>query len=165
MMRKLAAGSACLFAATLFIACGGGQEKSESTAPPKADEPTASDKAGVAMGTEIIETFDAAVAACADVLKDKPAWVEAQPKLDAVQEEYAGKMADLHAKHKALEGEDVFAWRTANGYISDNRPKHVHAINTAFQDVVGYYRFEKGVKGFDELLDKLPKLLDPPVAQ
>ena len=75
-------------------------------------------------------------------------------------------MAALNAKFLALRDQDIFAFRRANGYMTDNRPKHVFAKDNTLSPAYAYYNLEKGETAVvDMLSSKIVKLLDEAVKQ
>jgi hypothetical protein len=75
-------------------------------------------------------------------------------------------MAALNTRFLALKDRDIFAFRRANGYMSDNRPKHVFAKDTTLSQAIAYYNFEKGEQAVvDMLSNRIVKLLDDAVTQ
>ncbi len=88
------------------------------------------------------------------------------PQLEKLYADYGAKMAVLNARFLALRDKDIFAFRQANGYMSDNRPQHVLAKDNALGQAIAYYNFEKGDQVVvDMLANKIVKLLDDAVKQ
>jgi hypothetical protein len=115
---------------------------------------------------EILAAFDQCVAEAAALARDKPAAAELLPRLEKLYAGYGVKMAALNTRFLALRDRDIFAFRRANGYMSDNRPKHVFAKDTTLSQAIAYYNFEKGEQAVvDMLSNRIVKLLDDAVTQ
>lgn len=149
-----------------FVACG---QKAET---PQAPAATAEKKAAVPADAgkmivdEILSVFDQCVAEAAALAKDKPEAAVLIPQLEKLYADYGVKMAALNAKFLALRDQDIFAFRGANGYMSDNRPKHVFNKDNTLSQAIAYYNFEKGEQVVvDMLSSKIVRLLDDAVKQ
>ncbi len=149
-----------------FAACG---EKGEAPQAPVAKSETqaaAANDAGVKIVDEILATFDQCAAEAAALAKDKPEAAGLMPQLERLYADYGVKMAALNARFLALRDQDVFAFRRANGYMTDNRPKHVFAKDNTLRPAIVYYNLEKGEQAVvDMLSNKIVKLLDEAVKQ
>jgi len=155
-------------AMTLLTACG---PKAETPQAPAAAAKTetqaaAANDAGVQIIDEILATFDQCVADAAALAKDKPEAAVLMPQLEKLYADYGVKMAALNAKFLALRDRDIFAFRRTNGYMTDNRPKHVFNKDTVLSPAYVYYNLEKGEPAVvDMLSNKITKLLDDAVKQ
>ena len=153
---------------TMLTACGQKSETSQAPAPAAttAKEAEAATNAGKMIVDEILATFDRCVAEAATLAKDKPEAAVLIPQLESLYADYGVKMAALNAKFLALRDRDIFAFRRANGYMTDNRPKHVFAKDNTLAQAIAYYNFEKGEQAVVEMLShKIVKLLDEAVKQ
>ena len=153
-------------AVTLLTACG---QKSET---PRAPAAVAEKKAavpadaGVKIVDEILSVFDQCVAEAAALAKDKPEAAVLLPKLEKLYADYGLKMAALNARFLALRDQDIYLFRAANGYMSDNRPKHVFDKDNVLNQAYVYYNLEKGEQAVvDMLSNKIVRLLDDAVKQ
>ncbi|MCU0276656.1 MAG: hypothetical protein MUF02_07375 [Acidobacteria bacterium] len=153
----------------LLAACG---EKSaappgQAQAPAKtAAQAQAGEDAGKAIIDEILATFDQCVAEAAALAKDKPEAAVLMPQLEKLYAGYGVKMAALNARFLALRDQDIFAFRRANGYMTDNRPQHVHAKDNTLNAAYIYYNLEKGERAVVDMLSlTIVKLLDAAVKQ
>jgi hypothetical protein len=144
------------FAAT---ACGG-------SAPAPADTKAAPAAAGVdykAQGTavakEVIDTFNAAVAEAAALVKDKPAPAAVKPQLQALFDKYKEKMTALNAKRVALGNPEVgFA---VAAYMDENRGKAVFAKDNTLGPFIFHYVNEvKDAEVADFLSSKIVTLIN-----
>jgi hypothetical protein len=146
--------------ALIFSVCGGDTPEKESPEPatqtqsaPKADE-------GVAVAKEILETFDKAVAEAAELAKTKPEAAELKPKLEALYKKYEETMKEINIKYKALKDKDIQLFGAANGYLGENRGKHVFKKSEVLLEHVNYY-YSKGEQEIVQLLSKdIIKMLD-----
>lgn len=130
------------------------------------EKPAAQAQAGEAIVGEILATFDRCVAEAAALAKDRPEAAVLLPQLEKLYAGYGEKMAALNARFLALRDQDVFAFRRANGYMTDNRPRHVSAKDNALSQAVAYYNFEKGEREVVDMLSrKIVGLLDQAVRQ
>jgi predicted small lipoprotein YifL len=148
-----------------FAACG---QKAEAPPSPAktAAEAQAADDAGKAIVDEILAAFDQCAADAAALAKDKPEAAVLMPQLEKLYADYGVKMAALNARFLALRDQDVFAFRRANGYMSDNRPRHVFAKDNTLNAAYVYYNLEKGERAVVDMLSSgIVKLLDDAVRQ
>ena len=147
----------------MFAACG---KKTEAPKAVTSAQARAADDAGRAIVDEILASFDQCVAEAAALAKDKPEAVVLLPQLEKLYAGYGTRMATLNAKFLALRDQDVFAFRRANGYLTENRPKHVFARYNTLNPALQYYNLEKGEKAVVDMLENGPvKLLDAAVKQ
>ncbi|MCX6560180.1 MAG: hypothetical protein NTZ26_06645 [Candidatus Aminicenantes bacterium] len=153
----------------LLAACGGKKAPADDqAATAKPQTPTAqaavvpaADNEGVLLAKEILGLFDEAVAEAAGLTKDKPEAAALKPKLDALYEKYAAKMAEINPRFLALKAKDIALFGAANGYLGENRGKHDLAKDNTLSDAYRYYNLEKGEKEIvDFLAHKLPALID-----
>lgn len=149
-----------------FAACGKKAENPQAqTAKTEAQVAAATD-AGMKIIDEILAVFDQCVAEAAALAKDKPEAVVLMPQLEKLFAGYGLKMAALNAKFLALQEQDIFAFRRANGYMTEHRPKHVFAKDNVLAPAIAYYNFEKGEQVVVEMLSvKIVSLLDEAVKQ
>ena len=153
---------------TILIACG---QKGDTPQVPAAAAKTetqaaAANDAGVKIIDEILATFDQCVAEASALAKDKPEAAVLMPQLEKLYADYGVKMAALNVKFLALRDQDIFAFRQANGYMSDNRPQHVFKKDTVLSPAYVYYNLEKGEPAVvDMLSSKIVRLLDEAVKQ
>lgn len=148
--------------ALIFAACGDSEKKTsakEETAEVKKD--AGGDDKGVVVAREILSTFDKAVEETAALIKDKPEAAELKPKLDALSQKYAAEMKTLNAKYLALKDEDIALFGSANGYLGENRGKHVFKKDTALDVYLYHYnQTEEGKEIYDFLKKGLIDLLE-----
>jgi hypothetical protein len=84
-----------------------------------------------------------------------------QPKLDALYEKFATKMAEINPRFLALKAKDIALFGAANGYMGENRGRHVFEKDNKLGVGIAYYNFQKGEKAVvDFLSNKLPALID-----
>jgi len=152
MTRKLTFTLILLGLCFIFISCGG-KESAETKAPesaaetqmakePAGEEVTA-EAMGEAVAKEILDVYDQAVAEIADLMKDKPEAAELKPKLEALFQNYQGKMKALNGKYLALRDEDIASFGAANGYMGEHRGRHVFEKDNALVEYMNYYNMEK----------------------
>jgi len=150
----------------IFMACGPKAENPQAPAAKTETQAAAANEAGVKIVDEILAAFDQCVAEAAALAKDKPEAAVLMPQLEKLYADYGVKMADLNAKFLALRDRDIFAFQRANGYMTDNRPKHVFAKDNTLNSAYAYYNLEKGETAVvDMLSNKITKLLDDAVKQ
>jgi hypothetical protein len=150
----------------IFIACGQKGEAPQASAAKTETQAAAANDAGVKIIDEILAAFDQCVAEAAALAKEKPEAVVLLPQLEKLYTDYGVKMAALNARFLALRDQDIFAFRRANGYMTDNRPKHVFAKDTVLNLAYVYYNLEKGEAAVvDMLSSKIVRLLDEAVKQ
>ncbi|MBP7868221.1 MAG: hypothetical protein KA419_20015 [Acidobacteria bacterium] len=157
-----------LTAVAILALCGCG--KTGETAPPatgapatQADQPAApgAESEGVLLAKEILAMYDAAVAEAAEIGKDKPEPAVIKPKLEALILKYEPKMKELNAKYLALKAKDVVLFGDCNGYMGQNRGKHVFQKDNTLGMIIAYYNQEKVDKDVADLLGlKLAALID-----
>ncbi len=156
----------CLLGLIVLLAACGGKDKpaADQAAAPQASAAAtapAGDDEGVLIAKEILGLFDEAVAEAAVLTKDKPEAAVLKPQLDALYETYAAKMAAINPRFLALRDKDIRLFGAANGYLGENRGKHVFAKDNTLKDAFLYYNLEKGEKEIvDFLSSKLPDLID-----
>ncbi len=121
---------------------------------------------GTAIVDEMLATFDQCVAEAAALAAARPEASVLLPQLEKLYAGYGEKMASLNVRFLALRDQDIFAFRQANGYMSQNRPQHVFAKDNALSQSIAYYNFEKGEQEVVDMLSrKIVKLLDQAVQQ
>ena len=151
---------------TMLTACGQKGETPQAPAAKTEAQAAAANDAGVKIIDEILATFDQCVAEAAALAEDKPEAAVLIPQLEKLYAEYGVKMAALNVKFLALRDQDIFAFRLANGYMTDNRPKHVFSKDTVLSPAYVYYNLEKGEPAVvDMLSSKICRLLDEAVKQ
>ncbi len=152
----------------IFMACGQKAEtpQAQAAAAKTETQATAANNAGVKIIDEILAAFDQCVADAAALAKDKPEAAVLLPQLEKLYADYGVKMAALNGRFLALRDQDIFAFRRANGYMTDNRPKHVFNKDTILSSAYVYYNLEKGERAVvDMLSSKIVRLLDDAVKQ
>jgi hypothetical protein len=160
-----------LFAVALafvLAACGGktapADDKAAAAPPPAAAtqaSPPAGDNEGVLVAKEILGLFDEAVSEAVTLTKEKPDAAVLKPQLAALYDKYAAKMAEINPRFLALKTKDIRLFGSANGYMGENRGKHVFEKDNKLTDAFRYYNLEKGEKEIvDFLSNKLPALID-----
>jgi hypothetical protein len=151
---------------TMLSACGQKSETSQAPAVTTAKEAEAATNAGKVIVDEILATFDQCVTEAAALAKEKSEAAVLMPQLEKLYADYGVKMAALNAKFLALRDQNVFAFRRANGYMTDNRPKHVFTKDNTFSSAYAYYNLEKGETAVvDMLSSKIVRLLDDAIKQ
>jgi maltose-binding protein MalE len=167
LMKKRALWLVILcIALTTLTACGQKSETSQAQTTVAEKKVRVPADAGVRIIDEILITFDQCVAEAAALAKDKPEAAVLLPQLKKLYADYGVKMAALNAKFLALRDQDVFTFRQANGYMTDNRPKHVFNKDNILSQAIAFYNFEKGEQVVvDMLSNKIVKLLDEAVKQ
>ena len=149
-----------------FAACGKKGEAPQALAAKTETQAAAANDAGVKIIDEILAAFDQCVAQAAALAKDKPEAAVLMPQLEKLYADYGVKMAALNARFLALRDQDIFAFRRTNGYMTDNRPKHVFAKDNTLSPAIVYYNLEKGEQAVvDMLSSKIVRLLDVAVKQ
>jgi hypothetical protein len=150
----------------VFVACGQKGEAPQAPAAKTEAQAAAANAAGVKIIDEILAVFDQCVAQAATLAKDKPEAAVLMPQLEKLYADYGVKMAALNVKFLALRDQDIFAFRRANGYMTDNRPQHVFAKDNTLSPAYVYYNLEKGETAVvDMLSSKICRLLDDAVKQ
>lgn len=144
--------------ALIFSVCGEKTDKPETSEPAKTEEKKAAEPAkpdeGVTVGKEILETFDKVVAEAAELAKEKPAAAELKPKLDELYKTYEEKMKALNTKYLALKEKDIALFGACNGYLGENRGKHVFKKNEVMYPFVNHYTSQEGGEAVVQLLSK-----------
>lgn len=148
--------------ALVFISCGDSEKKSattEETAEVKKD--VGGDDKGVIVAKDILNTFDRVVGEVAKLVKDKPNATELKPKIEALYQKYAEEMKILNARYLDLKGEDIVLFGSANGYLGENRGKHVFKKDTTLDVFLYHYNLTDGGKEiYDFLKNGLINLLE-----
>jgi hypothetical protein len=167
MQKTILIASLCVVLA-FFAACGEKAEvpEAQASAAKTETQAAAANDAGVKIIDEILATFDQCVAQAAVLAKDKPEAAALMPQLEKLYADTGVKMAALNAKFLALRDQDIFSFRRANGYMTENRPKHVFAKDNTLSQAIAYYNFEKGEQAVVAMLSvKIVSLLDEAVKQ
>jgi hypothetical protein len=151
--------------ALVFVVCGGKEETGEAAetqTEEKADtSEAASEKKGEEIAKEILSTFDQAIAEVLEVVKDKPEPADVKAQIDEIYSKYEEKMKEINTRYLALRDEDIELFGQANGYIGENRGRHVMEMNTTLDQYIYYYGQEKGDTEFADAISKgFIKLLD-----
>ena len=168
MMKRIMLLVYICVALTMLIACGQKAEtpQAQASAAKTETQAAAANDAGVKIIDEILAAFDQCVAQAAALAKDKPEAAVLMPQLEKLYAETGVKMAALNARFLALRDQDIFAFGRANGYMTDNRPKHVFNKDTVLSPAYVYYNLEKGEQAVvDMLSSKICRLLDDAVKQ
>ena len=143
-------------AALVFSACGGGNGESESATQadkPQAEKPDDTAGKGEEVAKEILAAFDQLVADTAELVKEKPEAAEVKPKIEQLFKDYEPKIAELNSKYLALRDEDIALFGEANGYLGENRGKHVFKKDEVLQEYLDHY-YSKGEQELYDLLKK-----------
>lgn len=130
---------------------GGSSSDKEEKANVEKEEERDYKAEGEAVGKEILDTYDAAVAEVAEALKDKPEPAEAKELIKAVMESYKPKMEALAEKKVALLDVNIRCWGAVNSYLGENRGKRVFNKDHALTEFMNYYTLQKP----DEELTKM----------
>lgn len=165
MKRIVPVGFLCVLI-LCAVACGGKSDtpQAASAAPEVKASSPAND--GNKIIDEILATFDQCVADAAALAREKPDAAVLLPQLEKLYADTEVKMAALNARFLALKSQDAFAFRRANGYMTDNRPKHVFNKDKVLGPAFAYYNLEKGETAVvDMLSNRIVKLLDDAVKQ
>jgi len=173
MTRKITFVTILLCLCFILIVCGG-KESTETGARETATEPQVTEESseleesgeakGEAVAKEILDVHDQAVAEIADLMKDKPEAAELKPKLETLFQKYQEKMKALNEKYLALRDEDVASFGAANGYMGENRGKHVFEKDNALVAYMNYYNMEKDERELTKFInDGLFNLLETAV--
>lgn len=145
----------------VFSVCGGETEEKAKTGEPAAESTSTPDEDGIAVAKEILDTFDKAVAEVAVLVKDKPEAAVLKPQLEALYKKYEEKMTAINPRYLALKTKDIRSFGAANGYLGENRGKHVFKKDEVLGEYISYYDFTKGEKEIARLLSKeIIKMLD-----
>ena len=146
--------------ALTFSVCGGETPQQESPEPAKQTPSAQEADEGVTVAKEILATFDKAVAEAAELAKTKPEAAEIKPKLEALYKKYEETMKEINIKYLALKDKDIRLFGAANGYLGENRGKHVFNKDKVLNEYISYY-YSKGEEEIVQLLSKeIIKMLD-----
>ena len=143
-----------------FSACGGETPKQESPKPAVETQSAQQADEGVAIAKEILETFDKAVAEAAELAKTKPAAAELKPKLEALYKKYEETMKEINSKYLALKDKDIAQFGAANGYLGENRGKHVFKKDEVLTEPVRHYNLNGEQEIVQLLSNGIVKMLD-----
>ena len=166
MKRNILLTVVLIAIALVFSVCGGGtqEQKSTETAAAASGEQVSSqpqgDNEGVAVAKEILETFDKAVAEAAEIAKTKPEPAELKPKLEALYQKYESTMKELNAKYLDLKNKDIALFGAANGYLGENRGKHVFNKDNVLGEYISYYNLNGQQEAVKLLATDIIKMLD-----
>lgn len=129
-------------------------------------ETAAPAESGKSIVDEILAAFDRCVDDAAALAREKPEAAVLLPQLEKLYADTAVKMAALNARFLALRDQDIFAFRRANGILSEMRPKHVFRKDTTLGPAIAYYNLEKSEAAVVDMLSKrIVELLDQAVKQ
>ncbi len=149
----------------IFSACGDSGDKpakTEKKSPKISIKKDGVDK-GVVVARAILATFDQAVNETVELTKAKTAAAEVKPKLRALIQKYTEKMQELNKKYLALKTEDIALFGSANGYLGENRGKHVYGMDQKLYTMRNHYQ-QQTDKEMDALLhQELINLLETAV--
>ncbi len=157
-----------LLCLTLALTSGCGKKEETPQVPTAVVQQKAGDldEVGVKIVDEILAAFDQCVAEAAALAKDKPEAAVLLPQLEKLYADFGVKMAALNVRFLALRDQNIFSFRRANGYMTDNRPKHVFSKDNTLGPAIAYYNFEKGEQAVvDMLSSRIVKLIDDAVKQ
>ena len=161
MTRKLLLVLLVLCVGIFISACGGkkteenadrsgAQAKQAQSGEPEAE----TESKGTMVAKEILDTFDQLAADTLELVKDKPEAVDLKPKLEELYTTYSEKMKELNVKYLALRDEDIALFGDCNGYLGENRGKHVVERDRLLDEYIAYYNYTKGDQ---EIVDMLTK--------
>lgn len=131
----------------ILTACGGKSGEIETGTTAEKPQPKASaseDEAttkGEDIAKEILDIFNKAVAEAADMMKYKPEPADLKPELEALCHKYETIMTEISARYLALKYEDIASFGAANGYLEENRAKHVFNKDNTLGEFIAYYNF------------------------
>jgi len=164
MTRRFLQVTALLSMTLIVWACGGKSgegQKTEAAQPLQQetvrteDPQAAAAKAeGEAVAKEILDTFDKAVAEAAELANGKPEASLLKPQIEALIEKYQKPMADLNVRFLALKSKDIRSFGAADGYMGENRGRHVNGLYNALNPAIAHYNFEKGDQEMVDILTK-----------
>ena len=156
MTRKLFILLLVLCLPLFFIACGGkkAEEEAGQAEEPKTEETAGevSESDGIAVAKEILATFDKAVAETVELVKDKPEAADVKPQFEELIAKYSENMQELNTKYLALRDQDIAVFGACNGYMGENRGKHVFEKDKVLDEFIAYYIYEKDNKDFADFL-------------
>ena len=150
---------------SLMFACTPAEEQEDKADEEKAEKVEQQEEVdykaeGEAVGQEILDTFDAAVADVAATLAEKPEPAEAKEKITAVMESYKPKMEELAKKKLALLDMDITAWGAVNSYLGENRGKRVFKKDQTLTELMNYYTIQKPDEELTKMFSTLTRLID-----
>ena len=159
MSRNLLFTVVFVCVALIFSVCGEKTDKPETPEPTKTEAketpaPAATEDEGVLVGKEILETFDKAVTEAAELVKEKPGVEELKPKLEALYKAYEETMKGLNTKYLALKEKDIAIFGSCNGYLGENRGKHVFNKDKVMDAYIVHYRSQEGGEEIAQFLSK-----------
>ena len=111
-----------------FVSCGGQDEETKANVSEESKSEEVNEE-GIAVAKEILGTFDNAVAETVELVKEKPEVADVKPQFEAMIDNYKVKMTELNAKYLALREKDIRLFGDCNGYMGENRGKHVFQKN------------------------------------
>lgn len=137
-----------------FVACGGQEGKTEANVAEESQSEDLNEAEGIAVAEEILATFDKAVAETVELVKEKPEVADVKPQFEALVDKYKEKMTELNAKYLALRDKDIRLFGACNGYMGENRGKHVFQRDQVLDEFIAYYNFQKEEKEFSDFISK-----------
>ena len=167
-MKRTSLLNIILISITLFILIGCGSDEGDVKGVPEKlvsekGEPSGDNK-GVLLGKEILQTYDLAVSEIKAALKDKPPAADAAPKIETIYEKYKPIMAGINQRYLALKTEDIVLFGAANGYLGENRGKHVFKKDNDLGEFINHYSItDKSENVINLLKQGLFKLLETAV--
>jgi hypothetical protein len=162
-----ACGMLCLM---LFSTACGKAGKKQAPAAGAASVPMPSQpgnvQQGIDLAKEILANFDQAVAEAGALAAAKPEASELKPQLQALIDSYRSKMVDANVRYLELQRADPAAFAAANGYLGDNRPRHVQGLYAALDKIIAHYNLQVGDPEAVRLLSSgIIELIDAAVHQ
>ena len=87
-------------------------------------------------------------------------WVGIMKERQAIYKKYEETMKEINIKYLALKDKDIQLFGAANGYLGENRGKHVFKKDQVLNELVSHY-YSKGEQEIVQLLSKdIIKMLD-----
>lgn len=159
MIKKLVLVLLIFSVVAFFSSCGGKDTDKEEGQPgtevqkEQSSQPEAeAESKGNIVAKEILNTYDQLVAEVLELVKDKPEAADLKPKLEELYANYTEKMKELNVKYLALRDEDIALFGDCNGYLGENRGKHVFEKDKVLDEYIAYYDYTKGEKEIVEML-------------
>jgi len=138
----------------------------EASSSPSSVSQTAAEGEGVLLAKDILAAFDTLGGEVAGLAQGKPDPAVLKPQLEELYGSYVPVMEELNVKYLALKDADTIQFGQCNGYISDNRPQAITAMQDAMVEAIRYYNLELGDQDIVKLLTERPvELLDMAVDQ
>jgi hypothetical protein len=106
------------------------------------------------------------VAKAVELSAAKPDPAELKPKLEEIYAPSRDKMTELNGRYLALKDSDIAQFGACNGYLGENRGKHVFKKDNDIAQIVSHYNFQVGDQEVVRLLSVVPvEILDIAVNQ